>query len=183
MMKQLILSAVAFATFTGYAFQIMHGVVYEYKSAEGTITFELPNEGSKGSVKGLEATFSMSVEHINTAALKASVKVNTLTTGIDMRDKHLMSNDYFDAEKHPLITFTATKIDRTDSGFVALGNLAMRDSVKAIQVPFKITEKEGVSHFIGTIDIFAGDYGVGKKSKKGTDRVVVTVDVPVEKRQ
>jgi len=29
------------------------------------------------------------------------------------------------------------------------------------------------------MDIFAGDYGIGKKSEKGNDRVVIGIEVPV----
>ncbi|MEO5645168.1 MAG: YceI family protein [Bacteroidia bacterium] len=93
----------------------------------------------------------------------------------------MQTADFFDAEQHPAITFTAEKITKNDSGFVATGKLAMRDSVHTINVPFKFINGEKTSSVVGTMDIFAGDYGIGKKSAAGNDRVLVTIEVPLTK--
>ncbi|MCU0433465.1 MAG: YceI family protein [Bacteroidia bacterium] len=144
---------------------------------KAVITFDLPDGGASGSVKGLDAAINFNPMSINESSITASVDVKTLTTGIDMRDKHLMSNDYFDADKHPKITFTASSFIPGDNGYIATGKLSMRDTVREVSIPFIFTETGDSARFKGSFTLFAGDYGVGKKSKKGADKVVVSIDV------
>ena len=86
----------------------------------------------------------------------------------------------FDAEHHPEIVFKANHVEKTDTGYVATGQLAMRDSVHTVSIPFtfKKDEKTKSAMISGKLDIFAGDYGVGKKSAAGNDRVVIWIEVP-----
>ncbi|GAB4135260.1 MAG: hypothetical protein Fur0041_09190 [Bacteroidia bacterium] len=164
--------------FAALSFTVLNNK-WTFKTEEASVTFHLPNEGSKGSIKGLSGELVFDPANYSTGIMKASVKVNTLTTGIDIRDKHLMTNDYFDEAKHPDITFTAESFSKTDTGFVATGKLAMRDSVKTIQVPFTFSQENNKAVIKARMDLQAGDYGVGKKSKKETDRVVVDITVPL----
>ncbi|MGL5888257.1 MAG: YceI family protein [Bacteroidia bacterium] len=150
---------------------------------KAVITFDLPDGGASGSVKGLDAAINFDPSNLSESSITASVDVKTLTTGIDMRDKHLMADDYFDAEKHPKITFTATSILPGDNGFIANGKLSMRDSVHAVSIPFTFTENGDSGMFKGSFSVFAGDYGVGKKSKGGKDKVVVTLEVPATRKK
>lgn len=39
-----------------------------------------------------------------------SVKINSINTNVEPRDKHLISADFFDAEKYPTMTFKSTNI-------------------------------------------------------------------------
>lgn len=47
-----------------------------------------------------------------TGTISVQVPVSTLKTGIDMRDEHLRSSMWLDAEKFPKITFTSTSARR-----------------------------------------------------------------------
>lgn len=147
------------------------------------VTFDLPDGGASGSVKGLDAAINFDPANLTESSITASVDVKTLTTGIDMRDKHLMANDYFDADKFPKITFTTTSILPGDNGFVANGKLNMRDSTHVVSIPFNFIEKGDSATFKGSLSIFSGDYGVGKKSKGGKDKVVVTIEVPASRKK
>lgn len=145
------------------------------------IQFDLPDGGASGTVEGLTADVHFDPLQPAQSSITASVDVKSLTTKLDMRDKHLMSNDYFNAEKYPKITFTATGIEPSEKGFVANGKLQMRDSVHTISIPFTFEEKGDTAWFKGNFELFSGDYGVGKKSKSGKDRVVVKLEVPAVK--
>lgn len=178
-MKTIKYSALAIAIFSLSVFA-WHAMPQPWvaDTEKAVISFDLPDGGASGSVKGLEAAINFDPMNPGESSITASVDVKTLTTGIDMRDKHLMADDYFNAEKFPRITFTATSVAKTDTGFVANGKLSMRDSVHTVSIPFSFTQTGENGLFKGSLTIFSGDYGVGKKSKSGKDKVVVTIEVP-----
>ncbi len=45
------------------------------------------------------------------AAVAAEIEVSSVNTGIRKRDEHLLTSDFFDAVRYPLITFKSTGID------------------------------------------------------------------------
>jgi len=46
-------------------------------------------------------------------SVEAEIDVKSLTTGNPERDEHLLSPDYFDAEKYPKILFKSTNVETT----------------------------------------------------------------------
>ncbi len=152
---------------------------WNVNSKDAVITFNMPNGKHGGTVSGLSGTFQFDPMSPSKSSIKAIVEVNQLKADNVDLTAHLMSADFFDAAKHPTISFTSDSVGKNDTAFLAYGKLAMRDSVHSIVVPFKFNQGGRRAMFSGTIDIFAGDYGIGKKSEKGNDRVVIKIDVPV----
>ncbi len=146
------------------------------------INFELPDQGTKGTLSGLKATIDFNQKDLAASKISASVDVKTLNTGDPKKDNHLLSADFFNADKYPTLSFVSSSIKATVDGFLAMGNLTIKDSTKAIEIPFSFTEDtNGVGIFKGTMSIFSSDYGVTKKSPASKDKVVVTFIVPVKK--
>ena len=152
---------------------------WNVNAKEAKITFTLPKGEHGGTVGGLTSTFEFDPAAPEKAVIKATVQVNELKTDNVDLTAHLMSADFFDAANHPTIEFTAETVAKTDSGFVATGKLHMRDSTRTVAVPFKFIQDGKKATFKGTMDIFAGDFGVGKRSEQGNDRVLVSIEVPV----
>lgn len=181
-MKTIIASVSALLLLAG-AYAFTHAVpTWKIDASAAKVSFEMPNEGTKGTLGNLEATIQFDMAHLTESVITATVDAATINTGIEGKDKHLKTNDFFDAEKFPKIKFVSQSIKATDKGFETTGKLTIKDSTHVITIPFtfeKKGEEEGV--FKGTMDIFSGDYGVMKKSKSGKDQVVVTLEVPVKK--
>lgn len=62
------------------------------------------------------------------------------------RDRHLISADFFDAERFPQITFVSTSIDEIeDNSFIVVGDLTIRDVTKQISIPLALVgiDKDG----------------------------------------
>lgn len=173
-----ITSALALSfVFASFRFMSMKWTV---DAANAKVHFSMPKGKHEGTFGGLVSTVDFDMDHPELASIKATVDVNTVNTGIDHLNEHLKSPDFFDAAKHPVITFTAESVAKTDSGFVAKGKLAMRDSIKDISIPFKFTKDEkGNAMMTGKMDIYSGDYGVGQKSAAGNDEVVIDLEVPL----
>jgi len=68
------------------------------------------------------------------AQISFSADVNSINTGIEQRDGHLKSADFFDAENFPTLTFSSTKLNKTNDGFKMTGDLSIRGTVKSVSL-------------------------------------------------
>lgn len=68
-------------------------------------------------VSGRFADFSVKVTTAKTdysdIKIELTAKVASIDTDIEMRDNHLRSADFFDAEKYPTLTFKSTSVEKT----------------------------------------------------------------------
>ena len=69
-----------------------------------------PLEDITGLSNKVEGTVSFDVSDINTLKGTISIPTGSLKTGIDLRDTHLKSEDWLDAEQYPKITFTIKNV-------------------------------------------------------------------------
>jgi polyisoprenoid-binding protein YceI len=56
----------------------------------------------------------------------AAVELSSVSTGNEMRDNHLRSADFFDAEHSPTMTFASTGLRQEDGVWVLTGDLTIR---------------------------------------------------------
>ncbi len=68
----------------------------------------------------------------NTRA-NATIDVSTITTGVEERDAHLKSPDFFDVAKFPGITFASTSVSKSGAtSYAMMGNLTMHGITKPV---------------------------------------------------
>src|SRR3569623_1166080 len=69
-------------------------------------------------VTGTFASFSANVQtegdDISTAKIQFTADVNSVSTNNAQRDAHLKNGDFFDAENHPTISFTSSRLEKLD---------------------------------------------------------------------
>lgn len=51
----------------------------------------------------------------------------------------MRSSSFFDAATFPEITFASTRIEKTEDGYIAHGQLTIRGVSKEVALPFKVT--------------------------------------------
>lgn len=74
-------------------------------------------------------------DDIPASRVDATIVAASIDTGIEKRDKHLRSQDFFDVEKYPTITFKSTGIrDITDRGFTLDGDLTIRGITRPVEL-------------------------------------------------
>lgn len=123
-------------------------------------------------VRGRFSDFSGAVVYDRDAPERSTVAlaidVASIDTDNDMRDDHLRSPDWFDAERWPRITFRSRSIERTGpDAFVVTGPLTIKETTREVSIP--ITRLHGVQTdawgnwrlgFEGALTIDRKDYGV-----------------------
>ncbi|MDE0839465.1 MAG: YceI family protein, partial [Kiritimatiellae bacterium] len=69
----------------------------------------------------------------------ATIDIGSINTRNEKRDKHLRQPDFFDAEKHPSMTFTSTAISGKNGKGVITGDLTIRDITKSVELSYTLT--------------------------------------------
>jgi polyisoprenoid-binding protein YceI len=163
-----------------FSFKVL-SAAWKVNQKEAKISWVVQDGRHSGTIGNLEATIDFDPSQLEKGIIKATVEAQTIDAGNEKLNGHLETPEYFNVEKYPKISFTSEKIAKTDSGFVATGKLEIRDSIRTINVPFQVINGEKASTIKGTMDILASDFGLMKKSEKGTDRVIITIEVPMTK--
>jgi polyisoprenoid-binding protein YceI len=66
-------------------------------------------------------------------ALDVTIEVTGVYTGIQKRDEHLRSPDFFDAAAYPVMTFTSNRVEaRGDNRYTVAGNLTIRGITRQV---------------------------------------------------
>jgi len=104
---------------------------------------------------------------IPNASVELSIDVSGIYTGIQKRDDHLRSPDFFNVEKYPHMTFKSTKTEMTEKKqFKVFGDLTIHGIAKqiAIEVAYSGPEHspygETSMGFTATAKINREDYGI-----------------------
>lgn len=138
-----------------------------------------------GQLSGLKGEILFSPADLNACRFNVSVDASTIDTDNESRDNHLKGNEYFDAEKFPLITIISQKIDKTnktDSGFYYFtGNLSLHGITKSISFPFHVEKLNDNYLFTGEFQINRLDFGVGSNSAVLSNTVNVSLSVLAKK--
>jgi polyisoprenoid-binding protein YceI len=141
---------------------------------------------TKGSFHDAVATVMYDEKDMTKSTVDVTIKIASIDTDNEKRDEHLKSPDFFDVEKFPEMTFKSKSIKKSKDGFVAVGDLTIRDVTKEIELPFQIlgivddpwgNTKMGAEAGI-TID--RRDYGLTWSKVVETGALVVGNDVDIE---
>ncbi len=63
---------------------------------------------------------------------KAKIKVASIDTREAKRDGHLLSADFFDVEKHPLMTFVSRRVEGSGDNITVIADLTIRGITKEV---------------------------------------------------
>jgi len=95
----------------------------------------------KGRFRTMEGTITIDEANPAASSVNASIETATVDTGEERRDAHLRSDDFFNAERFPTLTFRSTRVEPVDeSRAKVIGDLTIRDVTKEVVLD---TEFEG----------------------------------------
>lgn len=83
--------------------------------------------------------YDLSINKMNgdfeSAEVELTIDTSTVNTGIEDRDKHLKSSDFFDVEKFPKMYFKSTDIKKIDDEtYKMTGNLTIKNVTKPVEL-------------------------------------------------
>jgi polyisoprenoid-binding protein YceI len=144
-----------------------------------------------GRFTDFKGTLLFDPDNLKESKMSFEIKANSIDTGISKRDRHVLSEDFLNASKYPLITFTSTGITKAgDKIYNIKGVLTIKDVSTELTVPFTY---EGIKdhplvpgmQVIGfnaplTLDRLAYHVGDGKYYKMGAIGKDVDILVTIE---
>lgn len=112
-----------------------------------------------------------------------NVKTASINTGVDMRDNHLRSADFFEVEKYPEMVFVSSAVKKaSDKKFILTGNLTLHGVTKPVVLtvdyygsvvnPMNNKETFGF-HIQGSLK--RSDFGIGPKFQEGMVSDVISI--------
>ena len=151
-------------------FSVKHMMVSTVKGRFGTL---------EGAIEG-DASDPLS------GSVRATIDVASITTGEPQRDAHLRSDDFFNAEKYPTITFASKRVERVDAeNYRVVGDLTIRDVTKEVvldtEFSGQVADPWGSQRagFTATTQISRGDFGVNFNGLLETGGVIVSDKVKI----
>ena len=138
-----------------------------------------------GSFNDYDSAIQFDPKDLTNAKFDFTIKVPSIDTKNEARDKHLKSADFFDAEKYPEIVFKTKKVAlKSGNDYVVTGDLTMKAVTKEVELP--VTVQGPVKNPMGT-DMVLGieshfslnrqDYGVSWNKVLDNGGVLIGNDV------
>jgi polyisoprenoid-binding protein YceI len=105
------------STHTGIHFSVRHMVVAKVR----------------GTFKAFSGTVQLDPRSPAGASVTARIEAASIDTGVEQRDAHLKSPDFFDVAKFPALTFRSTKVEPAGGNNLRVtGELTIRDITRPV---------------------------------------------------
>ena len=143
------------------------GQVYTVDDAHSFLEFSARLIGFNR-VRGTFPDYSAHVfydpDSVGRSAVSVRIAVAGVSTHEPERDQHLQSADFFDAARFPNMRFNSREIVAGRDGFVAVGDLTIRDVTRPVEIPFAITAPLGVDPFGNSRFSAAGHVTISRRA-------------------
>jgi len=94
----------------------------------------------RGQFKTFDGTVELNPANLAASRVTGTVEAASIDTREAQRDGHLLSADFFDAEKYPQLSFASTRIEPAGSDqYKVYGNLTIKDVTR--EVAFDVTDE------------------------------------------
>lgn len=141
----------------------------------------------RGSFNDFDGTATIDGEDPSKSTVQIALQVLSIDTRNEQRDGHLRTNEFFDAEKFPKITFNSTSIAH-DGGndFQVTGDLTIKDVTKSVTIPleFQGAAKDPFGNdrigFEGALPVVRSEYDINFNAALETGGVLVSDKVTLE---
>jgi polyisoprenoid-binding protein YceI len=145
----------------------------------------------EGRFKDFKGAIRLDESDVTKSTVEFTAKIESIDTGVEPRDKHLRTADFFDAAKYPEMSFRSTRVERRGrDGYVLHGDFTLKGVTKPVALPFTVTgaikDPWGNTRFgvAAQTKIDRRDYGItwGKVLENGGLDVgnEVTIDLQLE---
>jgi polyisoprenoid-binding protein YceI len=112
--------------------------VFKVDPVHSSVAFTIRHFVSEveGRFKDFAGTIKFDPQHPADASVQFIVQAASIDTDNDARDKDLRSENFFDVQKYPTLTFTGTKVaPKAANAFDVTGNLTIHGVTKTVTIP------------------------------------------------
>jgi polyisoprenoid-binding protein YceI len=161
---------------------------WKFDKVHSSVSFSIKHmviSNVSGSFKDFSVVLKSGKEDFSDATVESTIQVASISTDNDYRDKHLKSDDFFNAEKFPTIKFKSTKFEKLgDNKYKITGDLTMRDVTKEVIFDAVLngtlkTDKGLLSAWKATTTVNRFDYNLKWNKTIETGGLIVGQDVTV----
>lgn len=180
-------SAVLFGLLAG---PIAAAETYEVDPMHTQILFKVKHLGIStvtGSFKKFQGAIQYDPKNVEKSSVEVTIDTASIDTGIEKRDEHLRSSDFFDVKKYPAATFKSTKIKKVGKGKLAVeGDLTLKGVTKKVMLEVQEGGRakdpwgnERIA-FEAKTALDRKDFGITWNKKLDTGGLVVSEEVKIE---
>jgi len=161
---------------------------WKFDKAHSSVTFSVRHmviSEVSGNFKDFSVVLKSQKEDFSDATVEGTIQVASISTDNDYRDKHLKSDDFFNAEKFPEIKFKSKKFEKLrDNKYTIIGDLTMRDVTKEVTFDAVLngtlkTDKGLLSAWKATTTVNRFDYNLKWNKTVETGGLMVGQDVTI----
>ena len=186
MMKKIFMffAAVSFLAVTS-----ANATEYGFDKAHSHIGFSVKHVLSMvpGEFKDYDGSFTFDEKKPEASKIKVTIQAASINTNVEMRDKHLKSDAFFDVEKFPTLAFVSKKVTAAgDKTYKAEGDLTIHGVTKSVVLDVEYMGTDTMMGmdtigFSATTKIDRRDFGLvwGQDKLSGAGNLIVANDVKI----
>ena len=131
-----------------------------------------------GQFSRVKGTLFFDPANVAASSVEAEIDVTSLSTGVDRRDKDLLSPNYLDAEKFPTIAFRSTGVEYAGIDHcVVHGLLTIKDVTRPVMLDVSFAGPSGFQDD----DRYYTTYGIQAKTMINREDFGITTNMEIEK--
>lgn len=138
---------------------------FSIDNSHSIIDFRASHRGF-GAVRGTFENYSGTIiydeKSIENLSATFAIEVASISTRHEGRD-WVLKEQFFEAEKFPVILFQSTKVIKEGDRHFVEGNLKIRDKSKKMRIPFEITAELGIDQWMHKRIAFAGQFTINRR--------------------
>jgi polyisoprenoid-binding protein YceI len=126
----------------GGTFQNGESGTYNFDKNHALIAFKVKHNGLieiPGFFRDFSGAIIYDAKDVSKSSVTFTAKSTSIDTGVQGRDTHLRSADFFEVEKFPEITFKSTGVAKKGDGWIVTGDFTLKGVTKSISIPFNVT--------------------------------------------
>jgi polyisoprenoid-binding protein YceI len=164
--RWLALAVLPLATLTAAGSATGEALHFRIQPEASEITFRATSRlmNAEGHFSRFSGDVVMDPETPSSARIVLTIDAASLDTGIDMRDKHLRSVDFFDVERYPTIAFQSVRVESGGRRATVVGRLTLRGITRDLSVPVDVQISSAALVASGEFIVNRGEYKMNYNS-------------------
>jgi len=147
------------------------------------VSFTIKNAGINvdGTFSDLDADIDFDPENPAQSTFEGRVPIKTIDTGIGMRDRHLLKENYFHQKRFPEMEMRSKSVTPLGEGELSvLFSIRIKGTEKEVRAPIKYVQNGKKINFSTNFTLNRRDFGVGGGSLLLSDELKVKVEATFE---